>query len=68
MRGLAAGNLGISQSAGTTYLYSFGSCLDGAEDSLFHGPPVGYAAFNLLGYRPGYQVCIQFRLAYLLDI
>ncbi len=65
---LAAGYLGAAQSAGAGDSYPLGSGFQGAEHRPLHRPAEGDAALYLLGYRPGHQVGIELRLAYLLDI
>ena len=58
----------LPRRAGAADPYSLGPGLHGAENCLFHRPPVGDAALDLLGDRPGHQVSIQLRLADFLDI
>jgi hypothetical protein len=60
--------LSIPQSTGTTDPYSFSPSLNGAENRLFHSPPVGNAALNLFRYRFGDQSSIKLRLSDFLDI
>ena len=42
--------------------------LGGTEECLFHRPAVCNTALNLVGYCPGDQISIKFRLGHLLDI
>ena len=68
MHSLATSYLGITQSTRTADSYSLGTSLNGAENRLFHGPPVGNTALDLFSYRFGYQIAIKLRLPNFLDI
>ena len=68
MHRLAAGYLGVAQSAGAAYPYSLGASLDGAENRLFYRPPVSNAALNLFGDCFGYQSGIKLGLTDFLNV
>jgi len=68
MHAHAAGYLSATQSTGTTDFHSLGTSLHGAKHCLFHSPPVGNTALNLLSYCLRYQISIKLRLLNLLDI
>jgi len=60
--------LSATQSTSTADSYPLSPSLKGAKDSLFHRPPVSNTALNLLSYRLGYQIGIEFRLPDFLNI
>ena len=68
MHCLAAGDFRITQPTGAVDSYSLGASLHGTENRLFHRPPVGDTALNLLGNGSGNEHGIQFWLADFLDI
>ncbi len=63
-----ASYIATTQSARTTDFYSLSSSLNSAKDCLLHCPPKSDTAPKLVGYRPGYQIGVKFRLLNLPDI
>ncbi len=58
---LGSGHFSAAQAAADHNASAFGPSAHGSAHSLFHGPPEGYALFQLGGNGFGHQLRIQFR-------
>jgi hypothetical protein len=64
----APGDFCAAKPAGDGDFDAFPACLEGALQCLLHGTSVRNPALQLVGYGPGNQTCIEFRLLDLFDV